>query len=378
MTKIYVIRHAEAEGNLYRRIHGRYDSLVTEMGKLQIKALEKRFEDIHIDAVYSSDLRRTVATAAAVCVPKKLKLVTVPELREVRMGVWEDKCWGEIERDMPEEHDNYNRMPHKWNIEGGEPFYELAERITGAVKSIAEKHDGESIALVTHGGAIRSLLCAVMKLPPEEITKIFYCDNTAVSLLNYENGELSIEYMNDNSHLPPEISAFHKHDWWKKDNFTDNTNMRFVPMDLNTRGEHFLDCYRDAWIQAHGSLAGFSDIYLDIAKKRSAECPGAVVEAYLGEEPVGILELNVHRDEEEGAGCIAFYYMDAAHRGKGLSVQLLGEATSFFRSRGRTSLRLRTAQSNKRAIAFYRKYGFLEIGREDGTLGPLLVMEKKI
>ena len=59
MTRIYIIRHAEAEGNLYRRIHGQYDSLVTPLGYRQIQALEKRFQDIHLDAVYSSDLFRT-------------------------------------------------------------------------------------------------------------------------------------------------------------------------------------------------------------------------------------------------------------------------------------------------------------------------------
>ena len=32
MTTLYLIRHAEAEGNLYRRIHGQYDSLITTMG----------------------------------------------------------------------------------------------------------------------------------------------------------------------------------------------------------------------------------------------------------------------------------------------------------------------------------------------------------
>ena len=42
MTKIYVVRHAEAEGNLYRRIHGQYDSLLTEMGMRQLEALRKR------------------------------------------------------------------------------------------------------------------------------------------------------------------------------------------------------------------------------------------------------------------------------------------------------------------------------------------------
>ena len=66
MTKIYLIRHAEAEGNLYRRIHGQYNSLVTDNGYSQIAALEHRFADIHVDAVYASDLFRPMTTAGAI------------------------------------------------------------------------------------------------------------------------------------------------------------------------------------------------------------------------------------------------------------------------------------------------------------------------
>ena len=42
MTTVYLIRHAEAEGNLYRRVHGWYDSLITENGYRQIAALRGR------------------------------------------------------------------------------------------------------------------------------------------------------------------------------------------------------------------------------------------------------------------------------------------------------------------------------------------------
>ena len=51
MTTIYLIRHAEAEGNLYRRIHGWYDSLITKNGERQIQALQQRFDSVPIDAV---------------------------------------------------------------------------------------------------------------------------------------------------------------------------------------------------------------------------------------------------------------------------------------------------------------------------------------
>ena len=86
MTTIYLIRHAEAEGNLYRRIHGWYDALVTENGWKQIQALETRFAGVPVDAVWSSDLYRTCATARAVYVPRGMELHTDPDLREINMG----------------------------------------------------------------------------------------------------------------------------------------------------------------------------------------------------------------------------------------------------------------------------------------------------
>ena len=99
MTTIYLIRHAEAEGNLYRRVHGWYDSLITENGYRQIAALRGRFADVPIDAVYSSDLFRTGTTARAIYPGHGLELHTTPGLREIGVGVWEDKPWGALERE---------------------------------------------------------------------------------------------------------------------------------------------------------------------------------------------------------------------------------------------------------------------------------------
>ena len=70
MTKITIIRHAEAEGNLYRRVHGWFNSNITPTGRAQIQRLEERFRDdvangINYDVIYSSDLIRTMETAGA-------------------------------------------------------------------------------------------------------------------------------------------------------------------------------------------------------------------------------------------------------------------------------------------------------------------------
>ena len=83
MTHIYLVRHAEAEGNLYRIAQGQGNSNLTDRGWRQVQALERRFADIQIDAVYASDLYRTCATASAIYKPKGLVLHRSRELREI-------------------------------------------------------------------------------------------------------------------------------------------------------------------------------------------------------------------------------------------------------------------------------------------------------
>ena len=119
MTQIYLIRHAEAEGNLYRRVQGHYDGDITERGRKQIDKLAERFRDIHLDALYSSDLRRAVTTASAITRYHDLPLITTPRLREVAMGCWEDRPWGEVEYPR-EQLVHFNCDPENQDVEGCE------------------------------------------------------------------------------------------------------------------------------------------------------------------------------------------------------------------------------------------------------------------
>ena len=120
MTTIYLIRHAEADGNLYRRAHGWYDSVITDRGYRQIAALSKRFASTHFDAVYSSDRRRTMTTALSVYKTHGLPLVTTPRVREIGIGVWEDHPWAELERTDGEQLERFNTDAAHWHVAGGE------------------------------------------------------------------------------------------------------------------------------------------------------------------------------------------------------------------------------------------------------------------
>ena len=130
MTRIYLIRHAEAEGNIYRRAHGHCNGLTIGRASAQIEQLKNRFENEKIDAVYSSDLDRTCATAASIYIPHGLPLCKTDRLREVRMGAWEDMAWGDIEYLFPEMNRYFSVDPLNWHVDGAEEFVQIQKRMT--------------------------------------------------------------------------------------------------------------------------------------------------------------------------------------------------------------------------------------------------------
>ena len=380
MTGIWLIRHGEAEGNLYRRIHGWYDGNLTELGFAQLPYLTQRFRDVPLEAVYTSDLRRAMDTARALSEPRGLLLRVREDLREVNMGDWEDKPWGWVERFCPEQYGCLYADPWAWSIPGCEPAEETVLRLERALGSIAEKHPGGEVAVVSHGSAIRLLLARLLGLSSREVKSVPFCDNTAVARITAEDGRLSLVSYNDNSHLPEAHSAFNKEEWWKNEDGKDGRDLYYLPMDLSSREgqETYIRRYRETWIASYGSDRGFTRVHLDGAKYRQQQDPESVLEVWREEEPIGILELATHQGEEEGFGHIALLHLEEPWRNRGLGVQLLGAAVSYYRAKGRTKLRLRVTEGNAPALDFYRRWGFQEERREEGLYGTSLVMTKPI
>ena len=236
MTNIYMIRHAEAEGNLYRRLQGHYDSLVTDLGHRQIEALRARFKDTQIDAVYSSDLVRTQLTARALSVPRNLPIHTNERLREVYVGDWEDRPWGALERLEAKQLAYFSLNPARWDIGNNESLEALTQRMVSIVTEIAAQHKGQTVAVFTHGTVIRALLLHIQGIPSERIAEVPYCDNTGVSLLEVDGRDMRIVFMNNADHLGEELSTFARQGWWRKKTLYERENLDFLPLDL-TRDE---------------------------------------------------------------------------------------------------------------------------------------------
>ena len=380
MTRVYLIRHAEAEGNIYRRAQGHYDGLVSAKGLRQIDALAERFRNERPDALYSSDLRRTIATAGAITKYHALEIRTDPRLRELFLGPWEDVPFGDLLYRDPALMRAFNDDPDAWRVDGAETFPAMTKRLRGAVTDLAARHDGQTIVCVSHGMAIRSLTADILGVPSAEIRSVPHGDNTAVTLLEAEGETLRVVYASDASHLPEALSTFARQSWWKKPGAVDLNNVRFRRLDPARYPGVYTDFYEKTWRDVHGDLSGFQPaVYLDAAKRHVRADPDALVTILRPDgETAGITELDILREARNGCGWICLCYVEPACRRMQIGAQLIGHAVSVFRRLGRRAIRLSVYEGNRGAIRFYEEFGFQTVGETEGVSSRLLIMEKEL
>ena len=155
MTTVYLARHGESDWNVERRWQGHADRPLTERGREQARALAAKLEDVELDAVYASDLRRAWETAEAVAAPRGLEVVRLPELREVDVGSWSGFTRDECADRFPEAFVRWREGGTGWD--DGESYEDMAVRIVGTIECLAAQHPDGAILVVSHGGPIRAV-----------------------------------------------------------------------------------------------------------------------------------------------------------------------------------------------------------------------------
>ncbi len=216
VTKLIIVRHAEAEGNKNRLFHGWTDSEITEKGHIQAMYVAERLRKVHIDAIYSSSLKRCLQTASYIANIKELPVIKSDKLMEINGGRWEDMPWAVLPEMWPEEYDLWENMPHLLTMPEGESMVEFQHRIVNEFQDIIEKNKGKSICVVTHGTAIKTIMCYFYSFALKEMVNIPWYDNTSVTIVECENGKFNILEEGDTSHLSRDMKTIENQDWWIK------------------------------------------------------------------------------------------------------------------------------------------------------------------
>lgn len=195
-TRIHLIRHGEVEGFEEKRYNGQSDVALTPKGAAQFGFLQMRIQKYPVTAVYCSDLTRCVEGATQIASGYELEPVTISELREIDAGDWQGMTWDEILKKHPKLWKKRLKDIVNTPFPNGENLVDVAERIRPVFRGLIEKHQGEEIVVVAHGGVNRIVLLDAIGAPLDSLFAIeqdfgclnsidYYADgNSVVRLLN--------------------------------------------------------------------------------------------------------------------------------------------------------------------------------------------------
>ncbi len=196
--QIIIVRHGETAYNAQRRMQGWLDIPLNEQGHAQAKETATKLAHFHLDAIYSSDLRRAHETAQHIAPHHKLEITITSALRERDMGIFAGWAW-ETEPDpvkeklWPEFTLARDTVDLDWNKHKGESLRQMTSRVHIFMQELHAKHPDQKVALVTHGGTINRLLEHLDIKKPSDGFRSFH--NASILVLNRQYQTYSLEEM---------------------------------------------------------------------------------------------------------------------------------------------------------------------------------------
>ena len=187
--RLILIRHGQVAEHCAGRFVGATDAALAPAGLRQAAGLSSYLAGKRPGACFSSPLQRCTATARAAIAGLRLPLEVDPDLREVDFGAWEGLSFAEIAGRDAAAVDRWARFAPDFRFPGGESVADFQARITAAADRMAAAPQ-ETVVAFTHGGVIRFMLCALLRLDPRSYTAFEIRPAGVVELALFEGGAL--------------------------------------------------------------------------------------------------------------------------------------------------------------------------------------------
>lgn len=199
MLRLYFMRHGETVWNTERRYQGMTDIELSAEGFRQAQLAAERFKSIHIDKIYSSPLKRAMATAKPIAENKGLEIIKEDAFREIYFGEWEGMTVPDLTAKYGDNYINFIREPHNYGFPGEQNIDKVIERIKPSIDRIIENEDG-NVLIISHGGIIRLMIMYIMGLDNSWFTKM-WINNTGISIIELKKDRRLMLTVNDSAHL---------------------------------------------------------------------------------------------------------------------------------------------------------------------------------
>lgn len=177
-TTLLLVRHGAFEG-LGTRFFSRADGPpLSAAGQAAAQRLARRLEGRGITWVYTSPFRRALDTATTLARQLDRPLEVEPALGEIQTGQWDLRPFDALAGDPA--WTAYNAYRTSAAVPGGELALAAQARTMAALLHICARHDGQTVAVVSHADIIRGAIAACLGISLDLLTRIVV-DPTSVS-----------------------------------------------------------------------------------------------------------------------------------------------------------------------------------------------------
>ncbi len=159
---IYFLRHGETTASQRGGYCGTLDPDLTPEGYQMAEDFADAHKPLPWVAVFSSPLRRAVATAKPLCEAAGIRMQLKEGLREMAYGQWEGKTHEEVSREFHDTYVGWLADPG-WNAPtGGERGIDVARRSSLVVEEIERTCSAGNVLVVSHKATTRIMLCSLI------------------------------------------------------------------------------------------------------------------------------------------------------------------------------------------------------------------------
>jgi len=199
-TTLIAVRHGETTWNRETRIQGHLDIPLNATGLVQAQRVAQALSGEAVQAIYTSDLSRARQTAEAIAAAVGQPLQLDPALRERAFGTFEGHTWAEIEANWPDECRRWRQRDPDFGAPGGEVLKDFYQRCTDTIAGLAQRHPGQTIVVVAHGGVMDCLYRAGTRVSLQA-PRSWVLGNASINRLLYSPEGFTLVGWNDDRHL---------------------------------------------------------------------------------------------------------------------------------------------------------------------------------
>jgi broad specificity phosphatase PhoE len=200
--RLHLLRHGQTALSRDNVFCGRaLDPGLTPDGIAMAEAFAAVYRRTRWEAIYTSPLRRAVATAAPLSRELSVPFEERDGLAELDYGEWDGKSADQVDRTHHDEFVRWSSDP-AWNAPtGGETAIALSQRMTEVIEEVRAAHVDGNVLVVSHKASIRVLLCALLGVDVGRFRYRFGCPVGSVSVVEFgKHGPLAASVA-DRSHL---------------------------------------------------------------------------------------------------------------------------------------------------------------------------------